>query len=204
MSRHIHLNSVSAKLAQRPQDYRWSSYRVYLRERKDKGVRRVLILGQFAGRTPQRIRRYQEFVEGTLTAGGQWSQLPVRKQVFVGDEDFVEVAKQRVQKKKMILGLYGLTEIVQRVCEVTGIEKEELRRAAREEQIQRGREIFSYVARRYSEASLRKIVPYLGARDLSTVSHGVRRAAERVQEDRTFHQQAATLDSRHSMSNEGK
>ena len=189
VSRYIHLNPVGAKLAQRPQDYRWSSYRAYLRERKDEGVRRALILGQFAGRTPQRIRRYREFVEGTLKAGGQWSQIPVRKQVFVGDEDFVEAAEQRVKKKRMITGRYGLTEIVQRVCEVTRVEREELRRAAREARIQRGREIFSYVARRYSEASLREIVPYLGARDPSMVSHGVRRAEARFQEDRTFRQQ---------------
>ncbi len=31
------LNPVGAKLAQRPQDYRWSSYRAYLGERKDEG-----------------------------------------------------------------------------------------------------------------------------------------------------------------------
>ena len=35
VSRYIHLNAVEAKLAERPQDYRWSSYRSYL---KGKGI----------------------------------------------------------------------------------------------------------------------------------------------------------------------
>jgi hypothetical protein len=193
VSRYIHLNPVGAKLAQRPQDYRWSSYRAYLRESNAAGVHRALILGQFVGRTSQRIRRYREFVEGALQAGRQWSHLPVRKQGFVGEEDFVEAAERRVKQKKIITARYSLTEIIQRVGEVTGIEKEDLRRAAREERIQRGREIFSYVARRYSGASLGEIVPYLEARDLSTVSHGVKRAEARLQEDRVFRQQVERI-----------
>lgn len=193
VSRYIHLNPVGAKLVQHPQDYRWSSYRAYLKTRKDAGVHRALILGQFAGRMSQRIWRYREFVEGTLEARGRWSQMPIRKQVFVGDEDFVEAAERRVKQKTMITARYSLTEIIQRVGEVTGIEKEELRRAAREVRIQRGREIFSYVARRYSGASLGEIVPYLGARDLSTVSHGVKRAEARLQEDRVFRQQVERI-----------
>lgn len=37
VSRYIHLNPVGAKLAQRPQDYRWSSYRAYLKGKKRRG-----------------------------------------------------------------------------------------------------------------------------------------------------------------------
>jgi len=111
------------------------------------------------------------------------------KALVVDRDNYLLQVSRYIHKKRMIPGLDGLTEIVQRVCEVTGIEKEELRRAAREARIQRGREIFSSVARRYSEASLRESVPYLGARDPSMVSHGVRRAEARLQEDRTFRQQ---------------
>lgn len=38
-------------------------------------------------------------------------------------------------------------------------------------------------------ASLGEILPYLGARDGSTVSHGVRRAEQRLKEERDFRQQ---------------
>jgi hypothetical protein len=43
-----------------------------------------------------------------------------------------------------------------------------------------------YMARKYSGAGLREIVNRLGARDLSTVSHGVRRAEARLKGDREF------------------
>jgi len=60
------------------------------------------------------------------------------------------------------------------------------REAAR---IQRGRAVLLSVARRHSGASLRETVSYLGARDPSMVSHGVRRAESRLKEERTFRQQ---------------
>ena len=66
---------------------------------------------------------------------------------------------------------------------------EELRSAGKEEWRQRGREMLMYLARQYSGVSLREILPYLGARDGSTVSHGVRRAERRVKEERGFRQQ---------------
>ena len=46
-----------------------------------------------------------------------------------------------------------------------------------------------YMARRYSGASLQEIVRWLGVRDVSTVSHGVRRAEKRLKEQGPFRQQ---------------
>ncbi len=189
VSRYIHLNPVAAKLVQRPQDYPWSSYRAYLKESSIGGVQRELILGQFAGKGRQRVVRYREFVEGALKTGEPWAQLPLHKQVFVGEEEFVETTERQVQKVTPAAGRYRLAAIVQGVCEVLGVGKEELRSAGKEEWRQRGREMLMYLARQYSGVSPREVLPYLGARDGSTVSHGVRRAERRVKEERGFRQQ---------------
>jgi hypothetical protein len=47
--------------------------------------------------------------------------------------------------------------------------------------------LFMYVARRYSGATLREIVGRLGAREISTVGHGVRRTDARLEWDQGFH-----------------
>jgi len=70
-----------------------------------------------------------------------------------------------------------------------GVEKDELRRTLREERIQRSREALMYIARRYSEASLGEIVGLLGVKDMSTVSHGIRRAEGRLGDEEGFRRQ---------------
>jgi len=186
VSRYIHLNPVGAGVVKRPENYRWSSYRAYIKGQGVKGLDRGLILGQFGGRGRSRVTRYRDFVEGGLQGSEKWSELPVIKQAFVGDEDFAEQATRRAKRASGIEGRYRLAEIVPVVCRVMGIDKEELRKITRESRIQEGREVLMYMARRYSESSLREITSCLGVRDLSTVSHGVRRAEERLRKEHAF------------------
>ena len=71
-SRYVHLNPVKARLALRPADYSWSSYRVYVTSQADPLglVDPNPILEQF-GSTPQEQRtRYREFVEEPADAKG--------------------------------------------------------------------------------------------------------------------------------------
>ena len=126
VSRYIHLNPVAARIVERPQDYRWSSYRAYLREREATGLRREFILGHFAGQLKAKIGQYREFVEGALQREETWFELPIIKQTFVGDEDFAEQAWRKVTKDHAIEERYGLAVIVQAVCKVVGVEQEEL------------------------------------------------------------------------------
>ena len=189
VSRYIHLNPVAARIVERPQDYRWSSYRTYLREREAAGVRREFILGHFAGQSKAKIRHYREFVEGALLREESWFELPIIKQTFVGDEDFAEQACRKVTKNRATEARYGLAVIVQAVCKVVGVEQDEFGRGTKERRIQTGRELFMYMARRYSGASLQEIVRWLGVRDVSTVSHGVKRAEERLKVQELFRQQ---------------
>ena len=189
VSRYIHLNPVAARIVERPQDYRWSSYRAYLRERGATGLRREFILGHFGGQSQAKISQYREFVEGALQGEETWFELPIVKQTFVGDENFAEQAWRKVTKNHVIEGRYGIAVIVQAVCKVVGVEQEEFARGTKEDRIQRGRELFMYMARRYSEASLQEMVRWLGVRDVSTVSHGVRRAERRLKEEGLFGEQ---------------
>lgn len=190
VSRYIHLNPVGAKVVGRPQAYRWSSYRAYCTDRGSAGLHRDVILGQFGGTLRQRVTQYRAFVEGALHEGARWTLLPIRERAFVGDEDFVEAARRQGRgQRRPKEPAYGLGAITAAVAAVLGMTPEELRRPVRDARIQRARELFMYVARRYSPAPLREIIARLGVRDLATVSHGVRRAERRLETEQEFRRQ---------------
>jgi len=85
---------------------------------------------------------------------------------------------------------YGLGAIAGAVVPVIGITPAALRHAGRDARVQRARDLFMYLARRYSRARLRDIITRLGVRDPATVSHGVRRAERRLETEEEFRRQA--------------
>ncbi|WP_265181669.1 transposase [Geomicrobium sp. JCM 19055] len=58
-SRYIHQNPIEAKLVQQPQDYRWSSYKLYFKPYKQTLVSTEKTLSYFQG-----IEHYHDFVWG--------------------------------------------------------------------------------------------------------------------------------------------
>ena len=187
VSRYIHLNPVEAKMVQRPQDYAWSSYRGYV-QAKNSGLHCEVVLGQLGGKRSEQVLRYREYVEGGLKTGEAWHPLPVIRQAFIGEEDFVRQAKRKVKASRDLSEKYGFREIVQAVGQAMGLEEENLRLPLRKEAVQKGREILMYLVRRYGATDLKQLVEFLSVKELSTVSHGVRRAEMRLKEDRDFRQ----------------
>lgn len=83
----------------------------------------------------------------------------------------------------------ALKRIVAAVSKVSGVKEEELGCPQRSEIAQRSREMVSYVSRRHSDVGLGELAKFLQVKELSTPSHGVRRAEERLANDRTFRRQ---------------
>jgi putative transposase len=188
VSRYIHLNPVQAKLVQRPRDYSWSSYRAYVREKTSSWLHREVILEQLGGKAKERLLTYRHYVEGAINSGKAWEPLPVIGQAFVGDEGFARQAKRKSVTANASKEKYNLREIVQAVGQGLRLEENDLRKSLRKEEIQKGREILMYLARRHGEISLKELVDFLSVKEMSTVSHGVKRAEVRLKEDRDFRQ----------------
>jgi len=67
LSRYIHLNSVRAKLVDRPEQYRWSSYRFHIGMKKSPGwLFRDIILGYLRKKDSDPQRRYRSFDEAVI------------------------------------------------------------------------------------------------------------------------------------------
>jgi len=192
VSRYIHLNPVGSKIVERPQDYQWSSYRGYLVRKIESGeisLNRRLVLSYFSGSGGRPVKGYRDFVEGGLKRGEKWDEFPITKQAFVGDDQFVREARKRVIRTSFEEGRNGLDDVVGAVSKVMRLKKDELGSPLRTERTQTGREAVMYVARRQGDIELKELVRFLGVKDASTVSHGVRRAEKRLTREKVFRDQ---------------
>jgi REP element-mobilizing transposase RayT len=186
VSRYIHLNAVSAKLAERPQAYRWCSYGSYFKGNGIIGLKTATVLGQLNGSKSRQLQQYREYVEG-----GQQDRLSnpppqVRQQVYVGDEEFVEAIERRGKASVRAARRHSLQQIVRSVSAVTGVGETELRQRQRGEAVKASRELLCYVARRHGQASMNELAKLLQVKEASTPSHAVRRAEERLKAEPGF------------------
>ncbi|MDA8084702.1 MAG: transposase [Nitrospiraceae bacterium] len=87
--RYVVLNPVRARLAQKPEDWEWSSYRSTAGLERPHPLMTVdWLLGQFGDQKKNAQRRYIEFVRAGIGAKGIWGEL--RSQSLLGKEAFAE------------------------------------------------------------------------------------------------------------------
>ena len=178
VSRYIHRNAVEARLVHRPQDYFWSSYGAYVNGRRVRGLTTATVLEQMGGKQQDQIRNYRKYVESSAE-GMSEDPPPTIKQVVIGDEQFAEEVSK---KRRPGIVTCTLSDVEKAICQVTQIDREELARPQRTPAVNRARELFMYLARRHTDASLREVAQRLRVRDISTVSHGEKRVTQRLQE----------------------
>jgi REP element-mobilizing transposase RayT len=186
VSRYIHLNGMSAKLAERAQDYRWCSYGSYLKGNGIPGLKTDTVLGQLNGSKTRQLQQYQEYVEG-----GQKERLKnpapeVRQQIYVGDEEFIEATQKRGKALPPTERRYSLQRIIKSVSAVTGVGETEMRQRQRGEAIKASREMLCYVVRHHGQVRMSELAKLLQVKESSTPSHAVRRAEERLKVEANF------------------
>ena len=75
------------------------------------------------------------------------------------------------------------------MCKVNDMAEADIRHPMRSEGAQLARELLCYVSRRHSDVGLRELAGFLGVKELSTPSHGLRRAEQRIKTDPKFRRQ---------------
>jgi hypothetical protein len=186
VSRYIHLNAVSAKLVERPQEYRWCSYGSYLKGKGIVGLETATVLGRLNGSKSRQLQQYREYVEGGR-GGRLRNRAPeVRQQIYVGDEEFVEAMQKRGKASATTERRHTLQRIVKSVSVVMGIGETEMRQRQRGEPVKASREMLCYVARRHGQVRMSELAKLLQVKEASTPSHAVRRAEERLKAEANF------------------
>jgi REP element-mobilizing transposase RayT len=178
--RYIHENPVKARLALRPEEYRWSSDRDYRRGQGPEWLDVSTILAMLGSRRPAAIRGYRrlmrEEVEEPYEEAVSWGQLVKGDEAFAGR--ILEAAGETPVTRP------GLTvETVSRlVASLEGIALERLRGTSRARRESRSRIIAAWVGREAGRISLACTARYF-FRDTSTLAKGVARLEHEIAED---------------------
>jgi hypothetical protein len=104
--RYIHLNPVRAGLVDEPEDYPWSSHRIYIGEDRSEAIDPSLVLGQFAVDFSAAKKLYESFVMEGTPQGRREDLYKVSDQRILGNEKFYkQVFKRQRGEEGELVGM---------------------------------------------------------------------------------------------------
>jgi REP element-mobilizing transposase RayT len=185
LSVYIHLNPVRAKLVKDPAEYRWSSYREYLKEREGGLVDSSFVLSQFSGIKGRAVRAYERFVKGQMDLGHREELYRVRDQLFLGEEGFINgVIKGREDRFPYVYDI-SIQELVGHVSSIFGISIGTVLSMTRNREGAWGRGIVGYVGKKLCGYTSKSLAEYFD-RDPVAMSRGIGKVEARAGSDKDF------------------
>jgi putative transposase len=158
VSRYVVLNPVRAKAVQKPEDWKWSSYRGTAgMEKPHKSISPGWILGQFGAKKRQAEKKYREFVAAGIQEKGMWQE--VRGQSIMGENAFFEKLLAHIKahedikeipKRQRYVGRPALAEILG----AANLTAEEIQKAVMEHGYSQ-KEVAEFLGLHYSTISRR-------------------------------------------------
>ncbi len=204
LSRYVHMNPVRARVAERPEQYRWSSYSGYIGRGKEyEWVEYSWILSQFGSRRLRARRKYREYTEEGLSKKIENPLKSLRSQVILWGEEFVrkiremltgESLSQEIVERKRLLEYPPLDEVVEAVARAFKIDEESIR--GKGGRGTAARRVALYLAQRYTGLSNQAIGKELGGIHYSAVSKASVKLREEMIFDRRLSKLVGELDSR--------
>src|SRR5437588_1259738 len=187
--RYIHLNPVEARVVKLPEEYRWSSHKLYLQPPKVPSWLKVEeVLEQLGG-----SRGFQEFVLSGNEEELERFYKTQRQSPVLGGEVFVERVRERIGKVAREHPRYerakvaiGPQEIIRTVARMYKVEEEEVLRGNRGRENE-ARKVAMYLVRRCCDRTLEETAQVFGVQSYGTVgwaSHGIRSKIEGEREVR--------------------
>ncbi|MCP4551369.1 MAG: hypothetical protein GY834_04870, partial [Bacteroidetes bacterium] len=96
LSRYIHLNPVRAKMVEKPEEYKWSSYGSYIYSNNPyKWVYRDFILDLFSKKHSQARKQYREFVEAMLDKEYEFPIKNIFASTILGNRQFINQVRTK-------------------------------------------------------------------------------------------------------------
>lgn len=199
LSRYIHLNPLRAKMIEKLEQYRWSSYLDYIGTRKPPAwLERNFILGYFGKKPSIAQRNYREFVEAKLD---QKYKNPLREVVgstILGSVDFVkEIKKRFIEGKKANRDLPALKALISEPS------IEEIIKAVESEFIQQPvlvKNVSLYLCHRYTAHKLKQIGGHFNIGE-SAVSQGNGRISVKIKQNKKLEKQIKRIEKKLNLSN---
>jgi REP element-mobilizing transposase RayT len=161
--RYIHHNPVQAGLVKRARDYKWSSDRFLRRGRGPGWFDTDQVLGLLGESPGAAVRRYVELVD---EPGGPTDEdLPVVKQVVVGDSDYAVELLEASGEHEPTLPTLSLDDVLKLVSRETGVPLAVLVSHRRNRPAAAARCLTAYLAHRVGRISVRQVARRFGRDD---------------------------------------
>lgn len=199
LSRYLHLNPVRANMAQKPEEYPYSSYKSFVNSNTENMVSEGAILGMLAKNTKQARERYRAFVESTL---GEELESPLKKVyggTILGSEIFIrevlsrlesgQLAKAEVSHRKALHATMDAEQLIEALCGHYGITREEIIKDKRSE----ARKACIYLLKKHTSASNGEIGEKFGKLTYSAVAKIRQSFAKRMEEDKDLRERVTRI-----------
>jgi putative transposase len=199
LSRYIHLNPVKAGMAERPEDYSYSSYGAYISPGKEDMATRDLIWSMISRDKAGAPLLYRAFVEERLREDGENPFKDLYAGMILGKKAFVKQAlsllkgqilgKDEVSSRKSFFTITSIDEITDKICSILGVPKDQVID-------KKGpyRNLALYVTRRSTGFTNRELGGYFGNISYSAVTKACRRFEESLKADVRLRKKTADLE----------
>lgn len=194
LSRYIHLNPVRAKIAQKPEDYTWSSYKYYVSGcNSPKWLRTDFILRMFAKTLLQSKRLYKNFV---IRGIGQEKEIITENTIkgfLLGNKDFFEQVQDKFLKGKSDPEIPQIREIKA----LTEPSMEQISQIVKRNTIDNektARRLSIYFSRKFTQNKLREIATYHGGITDAAVSQLYSRVEQERMRNKKFNKFLVSIE----------
>ncbi len=191
LSRYLNLNPVVAKIVERPEQYKWSSYGGFIREGKQIGwVEYRWLLSQFGRDKKGARKKYKEFVEEGLRKKVEDPFKNVYGQVVLGGEEFREMIRGLLKGRNLTDGIVERQKfkefpnaevIIRAVARVFRVRVETLN--GKRQRGNQARMVAVYLVKRYSGLANGRVGQLFGGIHYSAVSKVAATLEQELAED---------------------
>lgn len=204
LSRYVHLNPLRARVVERPEHYRWSSYRGYIgREKEYAWVEYSWVLSQFWQKRNVARRKYKEYTEETLKMKVENPLEKLHGRVILGGEEFIDRVKEKfkgkalsreITERKRLEDHLSLDGVLKRISRAfNNVDEESIR--SKGGRANTARKVAIYFAKRYTGLGNEQIAPYFGGIQYSAASKAYAKLKEEMAVDRKLSNLVDELDS---------
>jgi putative transposase len=203
LSRYVHLNPVRAGVVERPEHYRWSSYRGYIgRGRECEWLECSWVLSQFGRDRNGARRKYKEYVEQALKEKVENPLERLHGQVILGGEEFVNRVKgifkgkalnQEIPERRRLEQHPALDDVLRWISRAFKIDEDSIR--SKGSRANAARKVAIYFAKRYTGLGNEQIARFFGGIHYSAVSKAYSKLREEMLADKRLSRLVDELDS---------
>lgn len=196
LSRYVHLNPLRAKIINKPQDYKWSSYGGYIRKKEVNNLNNYnWLLSIFGNEEKKSRRQYNEFVEEGIA---KKLENPVKRAVgdmILGSKEFIDsiLVKidrdeigQEIANRNEILKTINPQEVIKEVSNKYKIKPIEITNTGTRNN--EARNVAIYITRNVCELSNKETAKIFGGIKESAVSKVVKRLENNIKTNKALKQ----------------